>query len=321
MDACRADGLSKRTIDDYQNKLTKFIWWWNKHYIEIGNHPRCVTVKEVRAFAAYLREPNRERWGITKAQASNNKHVELLSAASIAAYGRSVKAFFNWLEREGYIAQSPFNRSVKFTSKYQSDKTLKTVSDSDLEKIFDALNQKRMNYAGCRNLAIISLLLDSGIRRGELLSMRVSDIDLEHGRVQVRGKTGQRTAFFSEIAKRALVEYYTGYREKQGNQPDSFWLTLDGRPLSSDGFSTMIRIIEAEAGVRFYAHQLRHNYATWLASTGANVFSLMQLLGHSSISNTKIYVNQNADTLQKEFVERSPLTKLVKKKRAAKTKS
>jgi site-specific recombinase XerD len=307
--ACEADGLSERTIHDYRDKLSKFEWWWDTYHRNLGTDPNAVTVKQARDFAVYLREPNSARWGITSNR--NNKAVLKLSTASIAAYGRTVKVFFNWLEREKYIDQSPFNRSVKFTNRHKQDRTIKSVSESDLETIFATLIEKRTTYTGCRNLAIIALLLDSGIRRGELLSIKLKSIDLEHKRVTVKGKTGERTAFFSNLAAQLIAEYLNNFRLAQDSTPQSaMWLTARGAALSYDGFSVLVRRINADSGVEFHAHQLRHTFATMLADKGTNVFNLKEMLGHSTISTTQVYISRNADKLQRSHAANSPLTNL-----------
>jgi site-specific recombinase XerD len=308
LSACHADGLSERTIQDYHDKLSKFEWW-DSYHSDLGTDPNAVTVLQARDFAAYLREPNSERWGITRNR--NNKAVLKLSAASIAAYGRAVKVFFNWLEREKYIDQSPFNRSVKFTNRHKHDRTIKSVSESDLETIFTTLIEKRTTYTGCRNLAIIALLLDSGIRRGELLSLNLNSVDITRKRIKVSGKSGDRTAFFSELAANLLTEYLNNFRLIQDNSPQSaLWLTARGEKLSYDGFSVLVRRINASSGVEFHAHQLRHTFASMLAANGMNVFTLKEMLGHSNITTTQIYISQNADKLQRSHAANSPLTNL-----------
>lgn len=222
--AGRSARLSSRTLEDYQEKLFKFWWWWDKFYAaQLGVHPKNVTVREARAYATYLREPQDYRWGLTTTQNKRPLHHQILSSVSIASYGRSVKVFFSWLEQEGYIEISPFcNKSVKFTSQ-KRDTVLKKVSEEDLARLFSALTstETRATFAGSRNLAMVALLFDSGMRRGELLSMRLEDLDLEKGRCIIRGKTGQRTAIFSELCKVAISEYWQNYRIFQDTKPSS----------------------------------------------------------------------------------------------------
>jgi integrase/recombinase XerD len=317
LDACRANGRADKTLVDYTSKIYKFYWWWSEHthYAEkLGAHPKFVTTKEAREFAAYLREGDNQRWG--DSEHKNNQKRERLSPVSVASYGRAVKIFFNWLEEEGHIEKTPFNRSVKFSNQHKKDRVLKTVAEEDLKKIFAALSSPEVlqTFLGRRNLAMVALLLDSGIRRGELLSLRIFDIDLEKNRCIVRGKTGQRVAIFDEQARSALANYIqwlTGY----GIATDSaLWLCEDGEPLSYGGFGMFIRRLEMASGVDFHAHKLRHTFATMMARQGIGVFDLKEMLGHESITTTQIYVQQNIDHLAELHRTRSPLSTLAQNK-------
>ena len=207
LDYCKAAGLSKETLRDYRAFTYKFAWWWSEHtrYSEkVGSHPSDVSTKHVREFATYLRTPLAVRWG-SPVQANKQE----LSTTTISTYGRHLKVFFNWLEQEGYIEHSPINRSVKFSNKNKQDRTIKLVAQEELNKLFTFLNQpeRLRGFIGTRDLAIIALLLDSGVRMGELLSIRNCDLDLKAGRCVVKGKTGWRTAIFGSVSRSALSAY------------------------------------------------------------------------------------------------------------------
>lgn len=164
LDYGRADDLALKTIADYHDKVYKFWWWWHDHtqYAhKLGAHPPNVTVKEAREYVVYLREPQEMRWGI-EAKVKKPK----LSAASVSSYGRAVKVFFNWLEAENYIETNPFGKKVKFSNRHKQDQTIKRVQESDLTLLFTFLTAptRVATYLGCRDLAIICFLLDSGIR-------------------------------------------------------------------------------------------------------------------------------------------------------------
>ncbi|MDB5078276.1 MAG: integrase/recombinase XerC, partial [Chloroflexi bacterium] len=127
LDSCRIDDLSQRTIQDYSEKVMKFYWWWNtytKYSSKLGLHPRNVRVSEAREFASYLKTPQKDRWG--------NEGSKNLSSASVVSYGRTVKVFFSWLEREGFIDQNPFNKSVHFHNRHKKDLVIKNVSSEKL---------------------------------------------------------------------------------------------------------------------------------------------------------------------------------------------
>lgn len=166
-------------------------------------------------------------------------------------------------------------------------------------------------YSGRRNLAMLALLLDSGIRRGELLSIRLCDLDLKNNRCQVSGKSGSRPAFFSEMSRIAIAAYLQQYRQEQDDSPDSaLWLCEDGVPLSQSGFGMVIRRLEERSGVDFHPHRLRHTFATSMAKQGVDVYRLKELLGHRSITTTMIYIQQNPELLAETHRLHSPLTAL-----------
>ncbi len=306
LDNGRIDDLSRQTLYDYSDKLSRFWWWWNIHtkYAEtIGLHPQHVTDKHLKLFAAYLREPLETRWGVPVVTGR-----EQMSPATVASYGRTIKAFFNWLEREQHIPKSPFNKSVKFST-HKKDKVIKSVSADNLTKIFAVLTspESLRTYAGTRDLAIVSLLLDSGMRRGELLSLEISDLDIRNLRCTIRGKTGQRYAYFSEKCKGVLLDYLKFRLEVDGEGP--LWLTVDGEGLAENSFGSIIHRLEIKTGVDFHAHQLRHTFALMMSSK-VSVFELMDMMGHSNISTTMIYVKNSPERIGEAHRGNSPLNTL-----------
>lgn len=309
LDANRAAGRSPRTIQDYQEKIFKFWWWWNDftgYGKSLGGHPRLITRKELRQFAAYLREPQAFRWGVTGN--SNNKRRDKLSPASIGAYGRVVKIFFNWLETEEYIDKTPFNKSIQFQPAHrEQDREIKKIERADLKRVFDYLIEQRESYHGNRNLAMLTFLLDTGVRRGELLAIRFpDDLDLDKNRCHVTGKTGPRKVAFGESTRTVLKDYLR-VRNLQNPVSNLLWLCEDDQPLSYQSMNNVFRRIKRDTGVAVHAHMFRHTFGSKMAENGMNSFSLKELMGHASINTTQIYVDQGIDSIQAEYNSISPL--------------
>ncbi len=313
----RLDGCTPKTLQDHANKVDKFRWWWvdypsapdgTSYADRLGAHPENVTTAHARAFASYLKTPTINRWGIKSLTTPSTAE---LSAESVISYGRTVKAFFNWLAADGqeHIDRSPFTRAVKFGSRHQKDRTIKVVEPAAQDKIFEVLTDplRLDNFAGKRNLALIALLVDSGIRRGELINLRIEDIDIGKKRFVVTGKTGTRVAYFGDKCRNSLVNYMQEpliVRQKP-NMP--LWWTVDGVPLTYNGVAGIIRKIEQAAGVEFHAHMLRHSFATSMAQSGVEVYDLMRMMGHENLQTTMVYVNYNPEHLQELHRVRSPL--------------
>jgi site-specific recombinase XerD len=192
-----------------------------------GRPPAQCTEDHLREYLSYLREELAFRWGKPVLPGK-----EKLAAKTIKTYATCVRTFFNWLEDEHIIETTPFTRRLKVTTKKDPIKSRhhKNLTRDQIDLIFAKLKEpdKLKKYNGVRNLAIIALLLDSGIRRGELLSMRVKDIDMDSRRIFVNGKSGERTVFFGPVAYNAIVLYKKRWRNQQDQAADNALLALLG---------------------------------------------------------------------------------------------
>jgi integrase/recombinase XerD len=306
LDFCKAEGLSESSLWIYQNSIGKFAWWFET-FVNLPLDE--ITSEHAISYVAYLKTRSSTRWGEPVI-----KGKEKLSAASVSTYVRGAKVFFNWLEERRMIEATPFNRSVKVTSKKDPviGRYHKNLQEGQLETIFNFLTEgdKLKTYTGTRNLAVISLLVDSGMRRGELISMRVGDIEWHTRRITIRGKTGERTCFFTPSAESALLLYFDNFRKLQKDLLEStspFWLSIYGAPLTVGGLSSILNDMSKRCGLKFSAHQFRHSFASFMVSR-IGVYELKELLGHSSINTTMIYTHGSPDKLQESHRSNSPLS-------------
>ncbi len=310
---CERDYLSLQTVNLYRHNLKKFLWW-AKQFHPDKTHPRLITPKEIKGYLDYLRATNKERWGL-----SGRRLKEQLTPNGIMMYASSVKGFFSWLELESYIELSPFrHKSININPTRRGrleakPKPVEDVPQEDLQKLLAHVSSPDYIkfYAGCRNRAAILLLLDSGMRRGELLSMRVCDLNMTLMRCNIRGKTGERVIFFSPVAKAALADYWTRFRAKQANQPESeYWRTGDDCPLCYTAIGVELNSLSKKLNIKLHAHKLRHTFATLMADK-VGLYELSALLGHSSPMTTKRYVHKNkTNLLAAAYQGRSPLTQI-----------
>lgn len=287
---CRSKGLSPRTIAWYQQKLGHF-----RAYLEtqgIPTEPTSITPTHVRLFIY--------RMQATKL-GENNAHIPLtdkpISAFTVQGYVRTLKAFFSWLVSEEFIDESPLARiSIPKAPK----KIVPTLSETQVAQLLRAVNKR--TPTGARDFAILCLLLDCGLRVGEVRSLRMVNVHLEDGWAMVHGKGAkERPVPLGATSQKALWRYLGVRPEPLTPAVDNVFLTRAGQPLSLRAIQDMTKRRARHAGldgVRCNPHTFRHTFAVTYLRRGGDVFSLQRILGHSSLHVVRIYVNlAEADVL------------------------
>ena len=162
----------------------------------------------------------------------------------------------------------------------------------EIKKIFSGINAN--TTLGARNTALLSLMLDTGLRLSETANLSEADVHLEEHYVKVLGKGGkERIVSFGVACQRAILHYYHHFRVVPAhNRVGTFFLTIDGYPLSSDGIKSYVTRLSKSVGIpRLHPHLLRHTYATWFLLNGGDIFLLKQNLGHSTLVMVQHYLH------------------------------
>jgi len=219
-----------------------------------------------------------------------------IKKGTVATYWRRLNRFFGWLCMRRIIAQNPLRaEGMRCPKVYYEDKQF--LERPQMERIMGAISfgiRWKNNLVRTRNLALISTAANCGLRRGELLALRVAAVDLVKNELTVEGATSKsrstRTIPLNSRA-RADIESYLKERRASGYGTPYLWVSdREDRELAVDGMRRIVAIIGAKAGVKFHLHQLRHTFAVnFLHNTGVNSFKLQRLLGHRSIVSTAIY--------------------------------
>jgi len=151
---------------------------------------------------------------------------------------------------------------------------------------------------GIRDRALLTVMYRAGLRVEEALDLRPVDVDADHGTVTVlHGKGDRRRVVGIDDGALAIVGLWLAERKRLGfNGRQKLFCTLSGGPLSADQVRQMVKRRAAKAGIekRAHPHALRHTYASDLANEGVPVNEIRQLLGHSSLGTTQIYLDHIA---------------------------
>ena len=284
---CRVRNLSDTTITKYQEAYDLFIEYQGD--VDIAD----ITLTDLRKYSLYLQERN-------KYSAGNHPWAEEddepLSPWTVHHYLRPVRTIFNWAVDEEILEKSPA-RKLKLPKLPKG--RVDVFSDEEIDELLSYA--RSLNY---RDYTIVFLLLDSGLRRGELVDLNVEDVDVKTGLVTVRKGKGSkwRQIRVGDACKKVLWTYLNQHREK--SESEAFFISLrDGNRISGNAVGLILRRIGQELGFRVYTHKFRHTFATNLAKQVPNAFLVAQALGHSEINTAMIYVH----LAQADSVDVSPM--------------
>lgn len=281
---CATEGKSRKTIEFYSSTLKRFSRFLKNQ--ELSTSVLEMGTTEGRKFIFHLQN-DVTRWEDSPFIHDNKR----LSPFSIQGYVRAIKAFWSWLNAEGFITA---NTMAALRVPKAPKKVANTFSSEQIQRLLKCFDQKTPR--GFRDYLIILLLMDTGIRLSELTGLTVEHIDFGQGCLLVRGKGDrERLVPFGSRVRRALWQYVNHFRpEPLTKDVTEVLLTNRGLPLKHRAVQSMVsRLCEQAAitGVRCSPHTFRHTFAKNYLLLGGDVFSLQRILGHSSLEVVKLYIN------------------------------
>ena len=296
----RAEGKSPKTISWYSANLKSF-----RNYVKSRHLPDSldtIDTKLLREYVLYLMKRTRYN-----GHPYTPAKTELLSSATIHGHVRTLRAFYNWLVVEGLAQNSPAKdlKPPKVTRKVVS-----TLSDEEIRAI---LNVFSISPSDARNQTLFMILLDTGLRIGELVNLKMDDVHMDEGYLKVLGKgKKERIVPIGNNAQRALQRYLFRFRPKPTNPvTENVFLSVSSKALTENSMKLMFTRLSKRSGVyRLHAHLCRHTFATRFLINGGDVFSLQQILGHSTLEMVRHYVNLASSHIAIQHQKYSPLDRI-----------
>jgi len=274
---------SKHTITAYQNDLNSFQTFCNQEFGE--ESIAAVNYAQIRNWIVSL---------------VNSK----ISNRSINRKVSSLKSFYKFLQK---IKQIEVNPLVK----HQALKVLKQVQVPFSEKeIFSVLNavDNEVDFESVRNKLIVELFYSTGMRRNELINIKITDIDDVNETVKVLGKRNKERYIPLLKSVRESLKKYSEFRKEIENEEPYLFLTKNGKKI----YDTLVyRVINnyfsaVSSKVKKSPHVIRHSFATHLLNEGADLNAVKELLGHSSLASTQIYTHSSLGKLKEVYNQAHP---------------
>ena len=202
---------------------------------------------------------------------------------------RALNVFFNFAVEEGDIETSPMAKMKAPTIDSEKSRRFHVPTDAELDRVFAEIAKDEHPHTRARDTAILRLLMDTGMRLGELSAMHLDDVDLDQRMAHIAGKTGYRSVRFSPKTARALDRYLTQRSKHYARDSKALWLARAGA-MTDSGIGQMVRDRARAAGIsRLHPHALRHRFAnTWLEA-GGNEIDLQWLAGWRSGAMVRRY--------------------------------
>ncbi|MEX2390117.1 MAG: tyrosine-type recombinase/integrase [Dehalococcoidia bacterium] len=254
-----------------------------------------LTLPQIRAYQSHLRKRPKP-------------NGDPLSDRTLQDHARVIRIFLRWLVREEYL-QEDFAARVELPK--VGRKHLEILTEEEIAQLFSYLSPDL--DIPCRNRAICSLMVDCGLRVGEVARLNLSDVSFEDSTVKVLGKGRREDVVpFGAATGRTLRRYVQHFRLylARESEPALFVSQYGGR-LVLEGIKSMIDRLAIESGIeRLHPHLLRHTAATRLLMNGCDLHTVQRILRHRHISTTTAYLHLLSADLQDKMRAYSPLDTL-----------
>lgn len=314
MYACKANDLRKKTLSSYEQTLRLFERWLK----DTLNMDAAEQIDErvLRQYIVDLRERGKYTFYADDAPKQINfperrrDFRQPITATTVNNYIRNLRAFFNWLEVEQEIYTRKSNPMRHIRQIPNERKARDYMEDSEFVRL--TKNFDKSYFSEHRDLAIITLLMDSGMRIGECLSLELRSINFDERSIGLEADITKgrkyRVVFFSKLTS-AVLKQWIQFKDRYC-ESNLLFCTKSGTPLSVSNFETNFQKYLARCGIdkNYTPHAIRNNFARRCLVDGMDIYTLSRILGHSSPDVTaKAYADLNTNDFRRIYNRHSPL--------------
>jgi integrase/recombinase XerD len=293
-------GRSDKTIESYLEILTRFFSFLNSEG-KLGP-VAGLGRRELSGYLLHLQQCR--RW---PKRPPGLRDTGGLSPFTIQDHARTIKVFWSWLTREGYIDKNPLE---KFPLPSVPKTVVKTIKPELFQKLLGFID--RSTAKGIQRYCMMLTIYDAGPRISEVLGALIENVDFNVGYLRVLGKgRRERDVPLSRVTVRELKRYVREFRPQICPVESPYLFPRpDGQQVTKNCVQQYMRRLAKKAGLdslRLYPHLLRHSFGTEFIKNGGSVFHLKEIMGHSSLSTTLKYTHLQSEDLRREHARFSPI--------------
>ena len=271
------------TIDNYKSDIIEFLEYLNKENINYLQ----MEYSDIRLYLMYLKDDKKEK------------------ATSISRKLSSLRSFFSYLEANKKVKSNLF---ALVTSPKKEQKLPRYFEYNELEELFKIPDLN--TTLGLRDRLILEILYATGIRVGELVNIKLKDLNKSERCILIHGKGNkERIVNYGEYASDVLFLYLKkAYPILNKYASEYLILNNQSRKITERGIRYILSNIIKKTSLHknISPHMLRHSFATHLLNEGCDILSVKELLGHESLSSTQIYTHITNDKLKEVYLHSFP---------------
>lgn len=275
---------SEYTISNYKNDISEFILFLQTE--KISNF-KIVDYQLLRKYLMLLYDKE-------------------LSKRSVSRKISTLRSFFKWLMREDKIKSNP---TILLVSPKKDKKLPKFINSIDLATIFNSINT--LTPLGKRDTTLLEMFYSTGIRVGEIVQIKLKDIESDYQRIKIHGKGNkERYVLYGKVLEEKINQYLNNGRLELLKEKKCDYLFVNhlGNPITTRGVRDIFKRILQKTSLDFqvHPHMLRHTFATHMLENGADLKAVQELLGHENLSTTQIYTHVTNQRLRDVYLRTHP---------------
>lgn len=277
---------SDYTIESYQNDILEYLNYLSSESLDL----KKVEYSDIRFYLMFLKDTKKD---------DNSSINRKLS---------SLRGFYKFMANNRIVSSNVFSL---VSGPKKSKKLPRYFEYNELEELFKVPDTRVP--LGQRDLLILEMLYATGVRVGELVSIKVKDIDMNNHNILILGKGNkERFVQFGEYCEEALKMYLAdGRRSLNSKDSEYLFLNNNGGELTERGVRFILDKLIKQTGINknISPHMIRHSFATHLLNEGCDLLTVQKLLGHESIKATQIYTHVTTDRLKEVYYHSFPRAK------------